>query len=500
MKKKTKWIIGLLVAMGGMLALAGCSGDRSPYPGLDQNNYTVSVRYDANGGSVSSQTDVAVVHAYPVNEKTVINADGDYEFKLIEPGSPMLGKDQALSTFTKSDYILTGWYKTRTERVNEEGKPLDAYGRVLHKETVTVGDTTKEVWVTDSGETSEPGYIYSDKWDFTSDRLVVDAEGTLTSSEPLLTLYAAWTPYYVFEFVTIENDREVTVGKYRFAPTSDEKALTIELPEWTNGKIDMKNFSSYSGKTFEKAYTDATLSTEYTSPIRHNATVDEETALLNDGIQKIYTTWVDGEWYRITEAKQFVDYITIEGCYDILADLDFTNVNWKNSMSTGRFNGTVKGNGHSFSNITVTQSNASDLRGGLFGEIGANAEFTDVSFTNITYKLNAGSRLAGAYFGLFAGYVADTAKLDLTVDGTIEIGYSTLYTTYLNQIGVFSGNLVTGAGNVSTAGIAVKTVANSQNQYPIKATVEADGSIVIENNEDPTKDPNETQSDNQNGG
>lgn len=467
MKKKTKWMLGLAVACGATLALAGCTGDQSPYTGLDSEKYNVSVRYDSNGGNFAYRENVEIVHVYSL-ENAKLNGD-NYEITLIEPGSDALGDKKAYSEISYADHFLAGWYQTREPRVNEQGEPLDEYG-----ELVSVSGRAQ-------------GYVYGGKWDF-SKPLTIAAGSSNSSKDAALTLYAGWIPNFLFEIVSETEKGEEVVGSYAFNP--DDTQGKLEIPAWneSTGAIDMKNFPAYSGYTFEHAYSSSDKQEEYTAPIEHGGSVNAEKGIAIDPIKRVYATWKEGTWFRISTAKQFVDNFRMSGYYEIAADLDFTDVNWKMSISSGTFNGKIFGNGHTFSNITVTQTNASDTRGGLFGEIGAKTEMTDLAFTNITYNLSAGSRITGSYFGLFAGYVSDQAVLDITVEGTLAIKDSPLYLTYFNQIGAFSGNLE--RRGVSIANIRCVTVESSDGTYPIKATVHEDGEVEITRNADPSIDPN----------
>jgi hypothetical protein len=142
-----------------------------------------------------------------------------------------------------------------------------------------------------------------------------------------------------------------------------------------------------------------------------------------DGTIRLYTAWTEGTWFRISTPKQFYDNARLSGSYILEADLDFTGTMWPLVMSTGEFTGSIVGNGHTISGVTVLQGDNSKINGGLFGVLNASASITDLHFENVTYRIVAGSRMQGPNYGLLAGTVQDGATLSgVTLTGTIEIG------------------------------------------------------------------------------
>ena len=82
---------------------------------------------------------------------------------------------------------------------------------------------------------------------------------------------------------------------------------------------------------------------------------------------KIYVDMDEGAWYNIYTAEQFVEIKDLDGNYNILADLDFSEEGWIDEFIDGTFTGTIRGNGHAFRNIQYYQSSASMTTAGLFG-------------------------------------------------------------------------------------------------------------------------------------
>lgn len=395
MKKRMKIIGAALLLLVMIACLSACANWKTPYELLEKDGYRVSVKFDANGGSFAgSPYEVFVVDVFnPDDAKT--GANGKKEIPLIKPDDPAR-KDTAFEV-SRDGYDLAGWYRERSPRVNEAGEPLDDYGELC------------------SVSGREQGYVYAGKWDFEKDRLEVDPNAELSADENLLTLYAAWIPYTTFEFY--DSDTEKLLGTY--------KGLNVTVPVWDEktGKLDMDKFPKPEGKTFEAAYMMVDgVKVQVSGEI--SCGFDEEKGIVTATSVKIYTDWIEGEWFHIYTAKQFRDNFKVDGNYVICADLDFSKTTWRPEISQKTFNGVIEGNGFRFANVTVKQTNAEQKAGGLFGALAETAVIKDVVFENITYQLNTGApRVPGASFGILAGEAHDAATLEnLRVSGVLEIG------------------------------------------------------------------------------
>ncbi len=376
-------LLVLLAALLSVTILGGCSQWELPYEGLDRDGYTVSVRFDPCGGAFANTERVWVVDAFNLaNEKK--DSSGNYAIKLIAPDDSRRG-DSAFSV-SKNGCFFAGWYRECSLRTDEAGNPLDAYG-----------NPTSESGL-------EQGFTYSGRWDFAADTLNVP-EGTYSSEEPYMTLYAAWIPYFNFEFY-IQN------ASGSFELFRSESMISLEIPEWdmSTGKLDMKGFPEIDGKTFEGAYLDQAMTTPLTETV--SGDIDYEHGIGATSNIKIYTKFAEGEWYRISSAEQFIKNSKLGGCYYIESDLDFTGLNWSPALAGGSFSGKIEGNGHKFSNITFIQADNSKTNGGLFGSISAGASINNVKFENISYTLAAGSRMQAPVFGLLCGTLSSDAKLE----------------------------------------------------------------------------------------
>ncbi|MBQ7347569.1 MAG: hypothetical protein IJW55_06385 [Clostridia bacterium] len=439
MKKTLKLL--LITALLGLavVSLAACSQWELPYTDADAEGYTVSVRYDANGGMFAGTNDVYVVDVFhPANAKT--NAAGKVEIALIAPDDSR--RESNAFEVSNSGYFLAGWYRERTLRTDENGNALDADGNLC------------------SVSGKEQGYVYGGKWDFENDRLEVDPNGTYTSTESVMTLYAAWIPYYTYEFYALDSETN------QFTLLETQQMMELTVPEWNvnTGKLDMKRFPTIDGKTFDKAYLSADMTEEITGKI--GGSVDYEKGIADVETIKIYTTWLEGDWYKIYTAKQFYENSKLGGNYIICADLDFSNQVWSPTLTKGEFKGTILGNGYKFSNISITQGDTKQEAGGLFGKLHADAVIDDLTIENLTYTIQTGSiRPNGAYFGLLAGVIAEgTTLTDVNVGGKLQIDASSLITEYgldTYQIGLLCADGT--YGGISTEGITCTLINNGEN-------------------------------------
>lgn len=416
MKKLIITILFILALSACAAALISCSPS-DVYSQLAEDGYTVKVTFDAGGAVINDTQDVTIVEMYSASAVT-FGSDGDAGIRILAPDDPRRGAD-GIFKLAKSDtenyYFTTGWYTERTPRTDAQGNALDAYG-----EPVAV-----------SGR--EQGYVYSGRWDFERDRL----DPSVTE----FTLYAAWIPFFNYEFYA-----EGESGEYELIGSANK--IDLNVPEWNErtGKLNMNDISPIDGKTFSAAYLDAEKTLPLTDKIDGDAEfVDVERGISTRSTVKIYTTWQDGVWQRIYSPDQLTGALAVDpnGNYLICNDLDMSGAFWPASISSGEFCGTISGGGHTVSNISLTQNNYNDVKGGLFGSIGDGALIENVSFSDVSYTLLTGSRTVGASFGLLCGSISDGARLDgVTVSGEIVISDDCCFGA------VYNLGLVSGGGNV----------------------------------------------------
>lgn len=431
MKRKIKVILFSLMTVAVSSLAVGCGGEETPYEINDSENYTVSVRYDANGGIFTTNTSV-IVDSYNISEIHK-NSDGQAEIALISPDNSARGNDSF--TAIKNGYFLAGWYAKRTESVDSDGNAV---------------------------------YSYSDKWDFEKDLLKVDADKTYTSEEPVITLYAAWVPLFEIEFYSLDSGEYI--DRLTFDPNTKDE---ITVPAWDeeSGAIEMYDFPDRDGYTFSKAYYDKDGSKAVdTETIEHPGSVDYATGTAKDNVMKLYVEWTEGEWYHIYSAKQFLENASVNGNYEIHADLDFSGEIWPSSLMYGNFSGKINGNGHTFKNIELVQTNNSKVNAGLFGYLTDTSNISDVTFENVNFTIKAGTRMVGTCYGLLAGTVSNEAELV-----NVKILGSALQIDSGCYFGVddYSIGLLCGMGNADAVENAeIDCVAVGENPESISITVD----------------------------
>ena len=420
-----------------VLTLAvGCAPEMTPYERNDAENFNVSVKFDANGGFFTTNTSV-IVDSYNISEMQA-NGEGNVQIALLSPDDSRRGNDAF--TAVNNGYFLAGWYGQRTEMTDAAGNKT---------------------------------YTYADPWNFESDLLAVDASGTYTSSEPVLTLYAAWIPMFEIEFYTLGTAE--LLDTLTFDPTANSE---LRMPAWNTetGAIEMNSFPERKGYTFAGAYYDPEGKQGVeTAAVVHPGEVDYTTGTAKNTTMELYVDWMEGEWYHIYNVEQFLKNASVGASYVIHADLDFADKTWPTSMMYGNYSGTIQGNGHTFKNITIEQTNNSKVNAGLFGNLTETASVTDLTFENVSFTIKAGTRVSGANFGLLAGTVSDQAMLKgITIqNSTLKIDSSCYFSTDNYSIG-----LVCGMGSTDIADSGITCVAVGDKPESVSITVK-DGAVTL---------------------
>ena len=429
MKQRIKVLVLTLLALGILFIATGCGDVEDPYQTNDESGYTVSVKYDANGGTFTTNTSV-IVDSYNIAQNNKI--------ALLSPDNSLRGNDAF--TAVRNGYFFAGWYAQRTV------VGTDANGEAI--------------------------YSYGEKWNFESDLLEVDPNKSYTSKEPVLTLYAAWIPYFEIEFYALDTGELLDTMTYD--PTSGKE---LYVPAWdeTTGAVKLYDFPAREGYTFDAVYFDEAGKNQITDTIlTHPGQVDYATGTATDSTLKLYVDWMEGEWYRIYTAEQFADNATMNGCYEIYADLDFADETWPTAFMYGNFSGQIVGNGHTISNIELVQTNNSKTNAGLFGALTEGAKITDVTFTNVTLTIESGTRVNGTNYGLFAGTISDGA----VITGT-SVTNSTLYIDSDCYFGVddYSIGLICGMGNATVLD-AAEITCEATGEAPETVVITVDGNDV----------------------
>lgn len=438
MKHLKKTILLAAVCLAALLCTAGCGTERTPYQINNEEQYNISVRYDANGGIFTTNTSV-IVDSYSLAELGR-NENGMAEIALLQPDHSARGNDAFAAV--KNGYFLAGWYAVRNESADGDGNAV---------------------------------YTYADRWEFADDRLEIDPNGTYSADQPVLTLYAAWVPLFEIEFY----DR--ATGELMSTLTLDPTVTQeLSLPAWSTetGAIEMHDFPEKKGCTFASVSADESGSQMLEGEtFVHPGTLDLETGSAKQSVAKLYIDWTEGEWYRIYTAEQFAENASLTGHYEICADLDFADEIWPTSFMYGNFSGEIKGNGYTFKNITLTQTNNSKVNAGLFGYLTEDAGITDLTFENVTFTVEKGTRVTGASFGLLAGTVSKDAVLSGVAikNGTLQIDSGCYFGVTDYSIG-----LVCGMGDASAVETAeIVCVPTGENPDSVRITTEGN-TVTVE--------------------
>lgn len=418
MNQKIKAILTACLLLTILAFTAGCAAEKTPYEINDGDNYTVSVKFDANGGTFTTNTSV-IVDSYNISEMQK-NGEGQVEIALLSPDNAYRGNDAF--TAIKNGCFLAGWYAERTETLDSEGNS---------------------------------SYVYSNKWDFENDLLSVDPGKTYTSQEPVLTLYAAWVPLFEIEFYSLNTGEYLQSLTYN--PTIDGEIL---VPDWNmeTGAVEMYDFPERSGYTFNGAYYDAEGTQPVDTVVVHPGTVDYTNGVAKNAVMKLYIDWMEGEWYHIYNVEQFLDNASVNGSYVLYADLDFTDEIWPTSLMYGNFGGTIEGNGYTIRNVDAAQTNNSKVNAGLFGQLTETAQLKDLTFENVTFTIQAGTRVTGASYGLLAGTISGEAAFTNVAikSSTLQIDSGCYFGTDDYSIGLLCGMGNTAA--LDDSGITCKAV------------------------------------------
>ena len=377
--KKRKTIIIACAAAVAVALLVGViiaivNGNKSYYDDYAKEGYTVSVVFDSNGGTFKG-SDSSIVDLYnPAN----IGEDG---LQLLAPDDVRRDKSNVMQV-TNPGYFLAGWYTDRIE--------------------------------------TENGYIYSGKWDFENDRLLLDPDAKYSVNESVLTLYAAWVPYYNFEIYT--NDE--SGNSYLLSTVS---AINLTIPEWKDGNVTlaMDNFPARDGYTLKKVdyYASDVIENVGEGKTTITGKWDEATATSLTPTIKLYTEWTEGKTYKIYSVEDFIKNADTEGYYELYANLDFTGVEWPAAFLNGKFEGKIFGNKHTISGVSFDSTSKSRITNGLFSALGENAYIENVKFEDITHTIDLGAVAQDATFGLLAGTAADGATFSkVTVSGKLVFG------------------------------------------------------------------------------
>ncbi len=437
MKKVCKIILCVACLTILCLCMASCS-DPSKLDQYREEGMIISVRYDANGGEYLGNAAInAVMDLFNPQDYTA-DANGNVHITLTEPtdpGRPAGGSDHI--NLTRPGYFYTGWYRERNVVTNQDGQPMDENGNILYQ--------NDEGYFLDAEctKTAIPAYTYAKPWNFDTDTV----EYAQNDPEGLeITLYAGWIKQFEFNYYVQENGAwkklsATTPFDYKTVNAEGSKTSdkdTIWIPYWPAelGAMNyiheyedksLYTFPKIEGTTFDKAYSDEACTQQITKFFEHKGSVDQATATAIDPVQNIYILTTPGEQYKITTAQQLIDHVNPNGLYEIMADLDFKDLNWPSAFVNGTFKGTMKsteGQNYKLSNITAKYSSTNAQNAGLFGKITASAVIENLTFENVTLDIvKANARMSGVSIGLFSGLIEENAHVNVVIENaTLRLG------------------------------------------------------------------------------
>ena len=412
--------------------------NKTYYDTYEKDGYTISVAFDSNGGTFKGSKS-SIVDLFSPED---VGPDG---ITLLAPDDARRDKNNVMQV-TNPGYFLAGWYTVRT--------PIDE-------------------------NNPDAGYTYSGKWDFATNKLRVNTNVEHSADEPVLTLYAAWVPYYNFEIYTTDENGD----SYLLSTVS---ALNLTIPEWRDGDVtlSMDNFPTREGYTLESVeYLDINIIETQTEKKKFiTGKWDEATATSLTPTIKLHTEWTEGKIYKIYSVNDFIKNADLNGYYELYTDLDFTGAEWPAAFLSGEFNGKIFGNNRTISGVSFDSATRNRTSNGLFSSLGKNAYIENVNFENITHTVDlASAELANnqtTVFGLLAGNVSDGASFkNVKISGSLVFGDKCADLAGNDSITI---GKVIGSGSSSgiTAGEITVAKKNADNTA-FDLRTEADGSISI---------------------
>ena len=433
-------VAAVIILVIGLIWIIG-SGDDSYMSQFEESGYTVNVTFDTNGGTFKGSNSTIIDLYNPADAK-------DGKIQILAPDDSRRDSSNTFNV-TKDGYFLAGWYENRT--LIDPDNP-------------------------------DAGYTYSGRWDFETKALEIDPDKTYSGNEAALTLYAAWVPYFEFEVYAQDPQGEmVKVGS--------TSAINLTIPQWKDGDVTlgMDNFPTRKGYTLVDVYLDEAMTdkaidhaTENGKKMSITGTWNIETAVPDNHTIKLYTTWQEGERYKIYSASDLQKHASSDGYYELYSDLDFTDINWPSVFTDSKFTGKIIGNGHTISNISIESDQKNRVNNGLFSSIENGAALENVKFKNVIHTINTSSVAPGAAFGLLAGSVEKGAEFsNVSLEGKILISDSCE-----TLIGDTSFTIGLAVGSGSTEGLDANVTAEKANPDNTVFDVVIDnGSVTIVNKE-----------------
>ena len=244
-------LVAVLLAV--VFVATKCGKDTTPYGEYEDNGYTVSVKYDANGGIFTTNTST-LVDTYNLS-KLPDGENGTKLLTLIDPSSEHRGNQSYVAA--KVGYNLAGWYAERTEVTDDNGNVI--------------------------------GYTYSGKWDFASSKDAINASASYDPANPVLTLYAAWVPSFTYEFYSVDENGSLTL-------LSEKKSNPVLGNEFTLPSYDSENGTVEINGALYTVYLDASCTEDKRikgESVTHTGYYNSGDATVVNPVMKIYCKLVE---------------------------------------------------------------------------------------------------------------------------------------------------------------------------------------------------------------
>ncbi len=344
-------IICMLVIL---LCLSGCGKDDAD---MDPSawGYECKVTYDALGGVINSR-----------EVRTTYYLPNSYVY---EPS----GASGMLIAPQKDGAILAGWYTAKEDVLDADGNVVGYSFRAEDRWDFDLdrveGDMTLYArWIT-QGVVS---YVDADTAEVLFVKNITADSPIKALSDAVLTMVAPedanLSGYYVdpectmvYDFSTYKHTELVMTNAEIYATLMEEFPEAIVTYEATDEEEETSARPYYFLE--KEGYTVVTEDEEVLAAIRarKDALIEENIALYSENTsgRNVYLKFSDGNYVvvqSVEDLKQGRNYVLggadIDG-YIIAADIDFTGITLSVADS---FTGTIEGNGHTFSNLTIEAS------------------------------------------------------------------------------------------------------------------------------------------------
>ncbi|MBQ3017733.1 MAG: hypothetical protein IJD89_02195, partial [Clostridia bacterium] len=256
---------------------------------------------------------------------------------------------------------------------------------------------------------------------------------------------------------------EYNFGTLKSAYTWQER----EVIEGENGAV-----TSF----FKGLYLDKDLKTPMGEKYTHPFVYDEATATISNLTLRVWVGYEEkaGEWYKIYSSAQLANNASASGNYEILADLEFTALTaWPNVFRNNDFTGTIVGNGHKISGISL-ESNTGSATLGMFKSISKDAKIENVNFENVSALIDRIYIKPGARYAVVAASIEDGFKFEgvTFTNATLKITTSAFNLHQDSIIGLVCAEGYSDALGISLEGFGTEAVTTEYDIYDIEIDVD----------------------------